>query len=148
MADLNVFYAKWTPRLLSVLRIVVAFVFMEHGAQKLFAFPGPMKPGATGLMSQVGTEGLQPLLSLVGVGGILELFGGLLVFLGLFTRPVAFILAGEMAVAYFTVHAPNGFWPLLNGGEPAVLYCFVFLFLSVAGGGPWSVDRLWRRGVS
>jgi len=148
MANLNVFYAKWTPRLLSVMRIVVAFLFMVHGAQILFGFPAPMMPGATGLMSQIGTEGLRPLMSSLGVGGILELFGGLLVLLGLFTRPVAFILSGLMAVAYFTVHAPNGFWPLLNQGELAALYCFVFLFLSVAGGGAWSIDRLIRRGVS
>jgi putative oxidoreductase len=151
MANLNVFYAKWTPRLLSVLRIVVAFLFIEHGAQKLFAFPVPMKPGAAGLMSQVGTQGLQPLLSMFGVAGILEFLGSLLVLLGLFTRPVAFILAGEMAVAYFMEHAPKGFWPIMeggNGGERAVLYCFVFLFLSVAGGGAWSLDRLIRRGVS
>lgn len=136
MAKLNVFYAKWTPRVLSVLRIVVAFLFMAYGAQKLFGFPAPMKGGTV------------PLLSLHGVAGILELFGGLLVLLGLFTRPVAFILSGEMAVAYFIQHAPNGFWPRVNGGEPAVLYCFVFLFLAVAGGGAWSLDRLLRRGVS
>jgi putative oxidoreductase len=136
MARLNVFYAKWTPRLLSVMRIVVAFLFMAYGGQKLFGFPAPMKGGTV------------PLMSLQGVAGILELFGGLLVFLGLFTRPVAFILAGEMAVAYFIQHAPGGFWPRLNGGEPAVLFCFVFLFLSVAGGGAWSLDRLIRRGVT
>lgn len=148
MAKLNVFYAKWTPRLLSVMRIVVAFLFMAYGAQKLFGFPAPMKGGMSPLMSQVQTEGLRPLLSLIGVAAVLELFGGLLVFLGLFTRPVAFILAGEMAAAYFIQHAPGGFWPRLNGGEPAVLFCFVFLFLSVAGGGAWSIDRLIRRGVS
>jgi putative oxidoreductase len=144
---LNVFYAKWTPRLLSVMRIVVAFLFMAYGAQKLFGFPAPMK-GMPPLMSQAGTEGLKPLLSLIGVAAVLELVGGLFVLLGLFTRPVAFILAGEMAVAYFIQHAPGGFWPRLNGGEPAVLFCFVFLFLSVAGGGAWSLDRLIRRGVS
>lgn len=133
MADLNAFYASWTPRLLSVLRIITAFLFIAHGAQKLFGFLAP--PGAQG----------PPLLSLFGIGGILEFFGGLLVLIGLFTRPVAFILSGMMAVAYFMSHAPGGFWPLQNKGELAVLYCFVFLFLSVAGGGEWSVDRLLRR---
>lgn len=123
----------WAPRLLSVLRIVTGFLFMLHGAQKLFGFPAPMPGGGP------------PLMSLLGVGGILEFFGGLLILLGLFTRPVAFILSGLMAVAYFMAHAPGGFWPLLNRGELAVLYCFIFLYLAAAGGGPWSVDRLWRR---
>jgi putative oxidoreductase len=133
MADLNSFYASWTPRFLSVLRIIAAFLLIAHGAQKLFGFLAPPgMPSATPL-------------SLMGVAGILEFFGGLLLLLGLFTRPVAFILSGMMAVAYFTVHAPGGFWPLQNKGELAVLYCFVFLFLSVAGGGEWSVDRLLRR---
>jgi putative oxidoreductase len=135
MAGLNIAYAQWTPRLLSVLRIVAALLFMTHGAQKLLGFPAPM-PGGGG--------SLPPLFM---VAGVLELFGGLLLLLGLFTRPVAFILAGEMAVAYFMAHATRGLWPLLNGGELAVLYCFVFLYLAVAGGGEWSVDRLWRRGA-
>jgi putative oxidoreductase len=133
MAELNSFYASWTPRLLSVLRIITAFLLIAHGAQKLFGFlaaPGMPSP---------------PLFSLIGFAGILEFFGGLLLLIGLFTRPVAFILSGLMAVAYFTVHAPGGFWPLQNKGELAVLYCFVFLFLAVAGGGEWSVDRLLRR---
>src|SRR5205085_4837044 len=116
-----------------ILRIVAAFLFIEHGLQKLFGFPVPMQGGAP------------PLASLFGAGGILEFVGGLLLLLGLFTRPVAFLLAGEMAVAYFMVHARGGFWPLLNRGELAVLYCFVFLYLAAAGGGPWSGDRLWRR---
>ena len=133
MADLNTFYANWTPRFLSVLRIITAFLFIAHGAQKLFGFLAPP-----------GMPSAAP-LSLMGVAGILEFFGGLLLLLGLFTRPVAFILSGLMAVAYFTTHAPGGFWPLQNKGELAVLYCFVFLFLSVAGGGEWSVDRLLRR---
>ena len=133
MADLNSFYASWTPRLLSVLRIVSAFLFIAHGAQKLFGFLAP--PGAPP----------PPLFSLIGVGGILEFFGGLLLLIGLFTRPVSFILSGLMAVAYFMAHAPGGFWPLQNKGELAVLYCFVFLYLAVAGGGAWSVDRLLRR---
>ena len=119
--------------MLSILRIVAALLFMEHGGQKLFGIP----PSAQG--------GTVSLLSMAGVSGILEFFGGLLLLLGLFTRPVAFILSGEMAVAYFMVHAPLGFWPLLNDGEKAALYCFVFLYLAVAGGGPWSVDHLWRQ---
>ena len=134
MADLNSFYANWTPRLLSVLRIIAAFLFIAHGAQKLFGFLAP--PGMPSF----------PPFSQMWIGGILEFFGGLLLLLGLFTRPVAFILSGMMAVAYFQMHAPGGFWPLQNKGELAVLYCFVFLFLSVAGGGEWSVDRLLRRG--
>ena len=133
MADLNSFYASWTPRLLSVLRIVAAFLFIAHGAQKLFGFLAP--PGAPS----------PPLLSVMGIGGVLEFLGGLLLLVGLFTRPVAFILSGMMAVAYFMAHAPGGFWPLQNKGELAVLYCFVFLFLSVAVGGEWSLDRLLRR---
>jgi putative oxidoreductase len=133
MADLNVVYAKWTPRVLSILRIVTGFIFMAHGAQKLFGYPAPLPGGGP------------PVMSLFGVSGILEFFGGLLILLGLFTRPVAFILAGMMAVAYFMVHAPAGFWPLLNKGELAVLYCFVFLYLAVAGAGEWSLDRMLRR---
>jgi putative oxidoreductase len=133
MADLNSFYASWTPRLLSVLRIITAFLFIAHGAQKLFGFLAP--PGAP----------TPSLYSQIGIGGILEFFGGLLLLVGLFTRPVAFILSGMMAVAYFQMHAPGGFWPLQNKGELAVLYCFVFLYLSVAGGGEWSLDRLLRR---
>jgi putative oxidoreductase len=133
MADLNSFYASWTPRLLSVLRIITAFLFIAHGAQKLFGFLAP--PGAP----------TPSLSSQIGIGGILEFFGGLLLLVGLFTRPVAFILSGMMAVAYFQMHAPGGFWPLQNKGELAVLYCFVFLFFSVAGGGEWSLDRLLRR---
>jgi len=133
MADLNSFYASWTPRLLSVLRIIAAFLFIAHGAQKLFGFLAPP-----------GMPSFEP-LSQMWIGGVLEFFGGLLLLLGLFTRPVAFILSGMMAVAYFQMHAPGGFWPLQNKGELAVLYCFVFLFFSVAGGGEWSLDRLLRR---
>jgi len=131
MSDLNSMAASWAPRMLSVLRIVTALLFMQHGSQKLFGLPA-------------GQGGTVSLMSLMGVAGILELVGGLLLLLGLFTRPVAFILAGEMAVAYFMVHAPQGFWPLLNQGELAALYCFVFLYLCTAGGGSWSVDYCWR----
>jgi putative oxidoreductase len=121
------------PRLLSVLRIVAAFLFIAHGTQKLFGVPAaePRDPVA--------------LFSLLGIAGILETFGGLLLVVGLFTRPVAFLLAGEMAVAYFLRHAPQAFWPLLNRGELAVLYCFLYLYLAAVGGGPWSLDRLRRR---
>ncbi len=133
MTDLNSIHSRWSPRILSVMRIVVALLFMQHGAQKLFGFPAP--PGAA----------TPPLLSLLGVAGMLEFFGGLLVVLGLFTRPAAFILSGLMAVAYFMVHAPQGFWPLQNNGELAMLWSFVFLYLAVAGGGEWSLDHAWRR---
>jgi putative oxidoreductase len=121
-----------TASMLSVLRIVAAFLFMEHGGQKLFNFPPSAHPMAH----------LPPLML---VAGVLEFFGGLLLLLGVFTRPVAFILAGEMAVAYFMAHAPHGFWPIRNMGELPVLYCFVFLYLAVAGGGPWGLERLWQR---
>jgi putative oxidoreductase len=133
MASLDSFYSAWTPRALSVLRIVSAFLVIAHGAQKLFGFlaaPGVMSP---------------PAFSQMWVGGVLEFFGGALLLLGLFTRPVALLLSGMMAVAYFQFHAPGGFWPLQNKGESAVLYCFVFLFFAVAGGGEWALDRLRRR---
>jgi len=117
----------------SLLRIVSAIVFMLHGTQKLFGFPSatPLPPSR--------------MLSLLGAAGILEVFGGALMALGLFTRPVAFVLSGEMAVAYFRQHAPRGFWPILNGGELAVLFCFLWLFFSVAGPGPISVDAMIRK---
>ena len=116
---------------LNLLRIMAGFLFFPHGAQKLFGLFGGFggQPGATA-----------PLLSLMGVGGILEFFGGLLVMLGLFTRPVAFILSGQMAAAYFMEHSPQGVWPLLNRGELAALYSFVFLFLAAGGGGDFSID--------
>ena len=119
---------RWSGYLRSVLRIVAALLFMAHGTQKLFAWPidEPREPAQ--------------LLSLMGVAGVLETFGGALLLLGLFTRPVAFLLAGEMAVAYFMAHAPKGFWPILNRGELPALYCFLFLYLAAAGPGPWSVD--------
>jgi putative oxidoreductase len=125
--------ASWGPRLLSLLRIVAGLMFMTHGLQKLFAWPA--------------NEPQQPvdLISLMGLAGVLETFGGFLIVVGLFTRPVAFVLAGEMAVAYFKAHAPQGFWPLLNHGEPPVLYCFLFLYLAAVGGGVWSLDALRSR---
>jgi len=130
--------ARWracTPWLRSVLRIVAAFIFMQHGAAKLFAFPASQMPGG----------GTAPVASLPGIAGVLETFGGLLLLLGLFTHPVAFLLSGEMAVAYFLVHAPQGFWPVINKGETAALYAFLFLYLSAAGAGPLSLDALRRR---
>jgi len=128
-------WRSWTPHLLSVLRIVAAFLFMQVGTAKLFALPGAVMPGG----------GTAPLGSLAGIAGVLETFGGLLLLIGLFTRPVAFLLSGEMAVAYFYAHAPQGFWPVLNQGAPAALYSFLFLYLSAAGAGPWSVDALRRQ---
>ena len=116
--------------MLSIMRIVIALLFLQHGSQKLFAIPAGPQPASFSL--------------LIVVAGVLEFFGGLLVLIGLFTRPVTFVLSGLMAVAYFMVHAPRGFLPLLNGGELAVLYCFVFLYLAVEGGGSWSVDELRR----
>jgi putative oxidoreductase len=118
---------KWPPRVLGVLRIVTALLFIPHGSQKLFGFPGSQ-------------QAVSSLASMMGVAGMLECFGGLLLLLGLFTRPVAFVLSGEMAFAYFMAHAPQGFWPILNRGELAALYCFVFLYLAVAGGGQWSLE--------
>ena len=122
----------WAPRLLSALRIVTAFLFMMHGSAKILHVPHEPQYDDIAL------------LSLIGIGGLLELVGGFLVLIGLFTRPVAFILSGEMAVAYFVFHAPNAFLPLLNQGDSAVLYCFVFLYFAFAGPGPWSVDAMWR----
>ena len=123
-------WSAWAPRLKSVLRIVAAFLFMQAGTMKLFAFPIGMPPDG----------GTAPLMSQIGIGGILEAFGGGLLLLGLFTRPVAFILSGEMAVAYFQFHAPKGFWPIINGGGDAIFYCFLWLYFSAAGAGPWSLD--------
>ena len=130
------FMARWEPELRSLLRIVTAAAFMQHGAQKLFGLLG-------GVDGQGGTV---QLMSQFGLAGVLEFFGGLLVLIGLFTRPVAFVLAGEMAFAYFMAHFPRGFWPVQNGGEPVVLVCFIFLYLSAAGAGPWSVDAMRARG--
>jgi putative oxidoreductase len=126
------FFDHWNPRALAVLRLVAAFLYLQHGTAKLFHAP------------HVADFDSLPALSLVGFAGMLEIVGSLLLLLGLFTRPVAFILSGEMAVAYFMEHAPHGhfFSPALNRGEEAVLYCFIFLFLSVAGAGAWSIDAI------
>jgi putative oxidoreductase len=120
---------------LAALRIVTALIFMAHGTQKLFGFPAPPE------------SGLPPAFSLFWIGAIMEFAGGILILLGLFTRPVAFLLSGEMAVAYWMVHAPQSFYPVLNGGDAAILYCFVFLLLVFTGPGAWSIDGM-RAGTS
>jgi len=128
--------AAFAPWILSILRIVTGLIFLAHGSSKLLGFPPPGE----------GMTANPPLMSLMGIGGLLELVGGALIVLGLFTRPVAFVLAGEMAVAYWMFHAPQGPYPILNGGDAAILYCFVFLYLVFAGPGPLSVDaRMGKR---
>jgi putative oxidoreductase len=123
---------KWTPQLLSLLRMAFGLLFFQHGAEKLWGFAG-------------GRVDLN-FATMHGFAGPLEVAGGLLIFLGLFTRPTAFILCGEMAVAYFTRWAPRGFWPINNGGEEAVIFCFVYLWLVTSGPGPWSLDHaIWKK---
>jgi putative oxidoreductase len=117
--------SAWAPRMLSVLRIMTGLLFLQHGTGKLLGFPAIDAP---------------PMMTPGGIAGFFELIGGVLIVLGLFTRPVAFIMAGMMAVAYFWIHAPSSFFPIQNGGELAVMYSFVFLYLMCAGPGPWSVD--------
>ena len=123
-------WPTWAPQLLSVLRIITAALFIFSGTIKLFGYPFGMPPDG-------GTASFP---SQVWIGGFLEVVGGGLFLVGLFTRPVAFVLSGEMAVAYFQFHAPGGFWPHQNGGIPAILMCFIFLYFSAAGPGPWSLD--------
>ena len=128
--------AAFEPQLRSLLRIMAGFTFSLHGWQKFF-----------GLFGGIGGT-RPPLDSMLGAAGVIETFGGILIILGLFTRPVAFFLSGEMAVGYFRTHAPRGFWPLTpggNGGEQAVFYCFLWLWLSSAGAGAWSLDRMFGR---
>jgi putative oxidoreductase len=134
MTNSSSFCAKVSPVLLSIMRIAVGLLFVSHGAQKLLGYPA-------------GGQRVEHLMTLMGLAAILELVGGALILLGLLTRPAAFILSGEMAVAYFKVHASNGsgFWPIQNHGELAVLYCFVFLYLAAAGAGPISVDALRKK---
>jgi putative oxidoreductase len=134
-ASLPARWRSWSPYLLSIMRIVVAFLFMQFGTAKLLALPAAIMPEG----------GTAPLASIPGVAGALEMVGGAFLLLGLFTRPVAFLLSGEMAVAYFMGHAPQGFWPVLNQGSPAILFCFLWLYISSAGPGPWSLDALRRR---
>lgn len=129
--------ARWqslAPHFKALLRIIAAFLFIQYGTMKLFGFPIGMPPGNELHM-----------FSQIWFAGVLELVGGGLILIGLFTRPVAFVLAGEMAVAYFQAHAPHGFWPVVNNGTPAVLFCFVWLYYSAAGAGPWSVDGAMAR---
>lgn len=126
--------SRLSPYLLSVLRLAAAFVYVAHGTQKMFGVPG--HPFHAPVVAA----------TMMGAAGVIETIGGTLMFLGLFTRPVAFVLSGQMAVAYFTQHSPRGVWPILNGGELAVLFCFLWLFFSVVGPGPISVDRLRGRG--
>ncbi|CAA2100374.1 hypothetical protein MBUL_00638 [Methylobacterium bullatum] len=132
--NLNAISSTWAPRLLSILRIVAGVLFLEHGTQKLFGFPVRMGGGAA-----------PALFTLIWFAAVLEIVGGALIILGLFTRPVAFILSGQMAFAYFIAHAPKSQFPALNGGDAAILFCFLFLYLAAAGAGPWSLDAQRRR---
>lgn len=125
--------ATWSPRVLSLLRIMAALLFMEHGLMKLFDFPGP-QPGAP-----------DPLPMILVAAAWIEVVGGGLIALGLFTRAAAFLCSGQMAAAYFMAHGSQGFWPALNGGDAAILFCFVFLYLVFAGPGPWSLDTVVRK---
>jgi putative oxidoreductase len=126
--------SPWTGRTLSILRIVTGLVFVTEGTMKLFGFPPSPTP-----MPPIHFP------SPLAIAGLLELIGGICILLGLFTRAVAFVLAGEMAVAYFTVHFPKSFFPTTSGGVPAVLFCFIYLYMTFAGGGPWSIDALIAR---
>ena len=130
---MNETMAAWAPRALSVLRIITGLMVIEHGMGKIIGFP--VYPAYANV---------QP-FSLIGAAGFIELIGGALLILGLLTQPAAFILSGEMAVAYFMVHAPKSFFPLINGGTLAIIYCFACLYLSTAGAGPWSVDAAMKR---
>ncbi|MCR5880432.1 DoxX family protein [Phenylobacterium sp. J367] len=129
MPDLS----AWAPRVLSLLRIMAALLFMEHGLMKLISFPGP-QPGVP-----------DPLPPLLIAAAAIEIVGGALIAVGFFTRLAAFICSGQMAVAYFMAHASQGFWPGLNGGDAAILFCFVFLYIACAGPGPWSLDAVVRK---
>ena len=130
---MNPTFDRYAPHVLSLLRIVAALVFMEHGTQKILGFPAGMHPAA---------------FSLPWVAGVIELIGGALLLVGFFSRPIAFLLSGEMAVGYFLAHAPKSPFPALNGGDAAILFCFVFLYIAAAGPGPWSVDaQMSRRAI-
>lgn len=134
MSALTSRWVAWGPYLKSLLRIVAALMFLQAGTMKWFGWSMAMPGGAR-----------PELLSQTGMGGLIELIGGALLLMGLFTRPVAFILSGEMAVAYFQFQQPQGVWPIMNQGQPAVLYCFIWLYLSAAGAGPVSLDAVRKR---
>jgi putative oxidoreductase len=133
--DRESFFLLWSPRIRSVLRVIVGLLFLEHGLMKLFAWPP----------SEMFAKPVE-IMSLMGVAGVLEVVGGLLITVGLLTRITAFVLSGQMAAAYFMAHASQSVFPVLNGGEAAVLYCFVFLYFAVAGAGVWSLDQAFRSG--
>jgi putative oxidoreductase len=135
MSSLASVHQVWAPRVLSIVRFVAGLCFFEHGLSKLFGFP------------HVPMFDHLHLFSLIGLQGVIELVGGALVCVGLFTRPAAFILSGNMAVAYFMAHFPKNFFPELNGGDSAILYCFIFFYIFFAGPGPWSLDYIFRRAV-
>ena len=137
MFESKEFRDVWAPRLLGIVRILLGLLYMQHGLSKYFGFPGPAPQNFE-------------VFSLIGLAGAIEVVGGLMVAVGIYTRWAAFIVSGEMAVAYFMVNAPRGFFPILNGGELGVLYCFVFLYMAVAGGGAWSADaqRSSRHGLA
>ena len=128
---LNDTAAAWAPRVLSILRIIAALLLLQHGLSKFFGFPGPMPAG-----------GAPKMFALLWFAGIIEIVGSVLLALGIFTRPVAFILAGHLAFVYFIGHVPRGLFPMNNGGNLAILYCFVFFYIAFAGGGPWSIDAM------
>jgi len=132
MSDTIAWRNEWAPRVLSIVRIMVGLLFMEHGTGKLLGFPA----------SPAAAPGL---FGLLWFAGVIEMVGGALVAVGLFTRIAAFVMSGEMAIGYFMAHAPRNFFPMLNQGDAAVLYCFIFLYFAVAGGGCWSLDRLMSR---
>ena len=134
MSNLERLARDAAPHLLSILRIMAALLLLQHGTQKMLGFP-PMPPGRS----------MPEFLTLIWFAGLIELVGGVLLAIGLFSRATAFILSGELAFAYWIGHAPRGFLPIVNAGELAALYFFVFLYLAAAGPGPWSVDRLWNR---
>ena len=125
-------FSKYSPWLLALLRIVVGLIFLEHGTQKLLGFPAGGNP-------------MPAMMTMAWFQGVIELVGGIVFTLGLFTRPVAFVLSGDMAFAYFIAHAPKNFFPMLNGGDAAILYCFIFLYFVAAGPGPASADSMMRR---
>jgi putative oxidoreductase len=132
MDDIERMVAKWSPQMLSILRIMAALLFLQHGLSKYFGFPAAPPANFT-------------VFSLIGLAGAIEIVGSLLLLVGLYARPAAFIMSGEMAVAYFMIRPPRGFFPYVNGGNLEVIYCFVFLYLFFAGPGPWSLDATRRR---